>query len=183
MFNHNDYELIKHLKKNTIKIPSPENRNKELLKFTSNKFKNIFLSTGASKISEIKKSLNLLKKNNVTVMHCVSSYPCLDEQADLSRINKIKSISKNIGLSDHTNDILSSVVSLGLGVNLIEKHFTIDNNLPGRDNKFAILPKQLLELSRIIERYKKFNIVSKEKFIPQEIEIRKIYSGRWSKQN
>ena len=116
-------------------------------------------------------------------MHCVSSYPCLDEQADLSRINKIKSISKNIGLSDHTNDILSSVVSLGLGVNLIEKHFTIDNNLPGRDNKFAILPKQLLELSRIIERYKKFNIVSKEKFIPQEIEIRKIYSGRWSKQN
>ncbi len=183
LFNHSDYELIKHLKKNTIKIPSPENRNKQLLKFTSNKFKNIFLSTGASKISEIKKSLKLLNKNNVTVMHCVSSYPCLDEQANLSRINKIKTISKNIGLSDHTNDILSSVVSLGLGINLIEKHFTIDNKLPGRDNKFAILPKQLLELSRIIERYKKFNIISKEKFIPQEIEIRKIYSGRWSKEN
>ena len=141
LFNHDDYELINHLRSNTIKIPSPENRNDKLLKFVSKKFNNIYLSTGASKVSEIKKSLNYLKKNKVTVMHCVSSYPCNDEQANLGRITKIKEISKNVGLSDHTNDILSSVVSLSYGISLIEKHFTIDNSLPGRDNKFAILPK------------------------------------------
>ena len=183
LFNHDDYELINHLRSNTIKIPSPENRNEKLLKFVSKKFNNIYLSTGASKVSEIKKSLNYLKKNKVTVMHCVSSYPCNDEQANLARITKIKEISKNVGLSDHTNDILSSVVSLSYGISLIEKHFTIDNSLPGRDNKFAILPKKFLELKNVIERYKKFNLIKKERFIPQEIEIRKVYSGRWSKQN
>ena len=55
-------ELINHLRSNTIKIPSPENRNDKLLKFVSKKFNNIYLSTGASKVSEIKKSLNYLKK-------------------------------------------------------------------------------------------------------------------------
>ena len=69
LFNHDDYELINHLRSNTIKIPSPENRNDKLLKFVSKKFNNIYLSTGASKVSEIKKSLNYLKKNKVTVMH------------------------------------------------------------------------------------------------------------------
>ena len=49
-------------------------------------------------------------------MHCVSSYPCNDEQANLGRITKIKEISKNVGLSDHTNDILSSIVSLSCGM-------------------------------------------------------------------
>ena len=181
IFNHNDYELIEHIKNNTIKIPSPENRNKEMLNFISKKYKNIFLSTGAAKISEIKQSLKLLKKNNITVMHCVSSYPCSDDKVNLLRLNEIKKISKNVGLSDHTHDILSSIISLSYGITLIEKHFTIDNSLPGRDNKFAILPSEFMELKKSVDRYKSFNLPFKEKFIPQELEIRKIYSGRWSK--
>jgi|TARA_B100000780_G_scaffold270530_1_gene230453 N,N'-diacetyllegionaminate synthase len=181
LFNHDDYQLIQHLRPTSIKIPSPENRNKELLKFVSKKFKNIFLSTGAAKINEIKKSLKYLHNNNVTVMHCVSSYPCIDENADLSRILRLKEISKNIGLSDHTSDILSSTFSLNLGVTLIEKHFTIDNNLPGRDNKFAILPNQFLELKKNITRFHKMFKKKQEVFISQEKEIRNIYTGRWSK--
>ena len=113
-------------------------------------------------------------------MHCVSSYPCDSKFVNLGRINSLKEISKNIGLSDHSKDILSSVLSLPLGVTLIEKHFTIDNNLPGRDNKFAILPKEMKKLS---ENIKEFNLMFKSQrkgFIKQELEVRKIYSGRWS---
>lgn len=181
LFNLEDFELISHLKIKNIKIPSPENRNKELLNFVSKKFDNIFLSTGAATISEIKSSLKLLRKNNVTVMHCVSSYPCNDEHSNLNRINKLKKISKKIGLSDHTSDTLSAILSLSLGVTLIEKHFTIDNNLPGRDNKFAILPNEFLNLKNNIKRYNKMFKFNKESFISQEKEIRKIYTGRWSK--
>lgn len=181
IFNHKDYELINHLKSNTIKIPSPENRNKELLKFVSKKYKNIFLSTGAAKISEIKQSLNYLSKNNVTVMHCVSAYPCNDEIVNLDRINSLKKISKNLGLSDHTHDILSCLFSLSQGITLIEKHFTIDNNLPGRDNKFAVLPHKFLELKKNIDRYKLMTKKNTKTFIIQEKEIRKVYTGRWSK--
>ena len=50
------------------------------------------------------------------------------------------------GYSDHTLGIEASILSLGYNIDYIEKHFTVDNDLPGRDNKFAILPNQLKKL-------------------------------------
>ena len=80
-----------------------------------------------------------------------------------------------IGISDHSPDILSTLFSLPFGVELIEKHFTIDNNLPGRDNKFAILPKQLKLLSDNVLRFQKMQIINK-KLTKEEVEVRKVYS-------
>jgi len=180
LFNHLDFELIEKLNLKKIKIPSPENRNKDLLNFCSRKFDTIYLSTGASTIKEIKKSYNLIKKKNVNLMHCVSAYPCEPKLVNLSRINELKLISKNVGLSDHSNGILSSIISFSMGATLIEKHFTIDNKLPGRDNKFAILPKDLFQL---VDSAKNFSLMFKndnKRFIKQESEVRKKYTGRWS---
>ncbi len=180
LFNHRDYELISSLNLKEIKIPSPENRNKDLLKFCSKKFNTIFLSTGAASIHEIKNSYKILKRNKTHIMHCTSAYPCNDENVNLNRINDLRKICNSIGLSDHTPDILSSIYSLPYGVDLIEKHFTVDNNLPGRDNKFAILPKDLRELRIKVDRFVSMQKVSK-KLIKAEIEVRKVYSGRWNK--
>lgn len=182
LFNHQDYELISKLNLTTIKIPSPENRNKNLLKFCSQKFDKIFLSTGAATINEISKSYKLIKNKNVYLMHCVSMYPCPDELVNLNRINKLKKISNKIklGLSDHSRDIFSAQLSLPFGIKIIEKHFTIDNKLPGRDNKFAILPKELKILKDSITRYENMNKVQNS-FSAQEKEIRKVYTGRWIK--
>ena len=85
-----------------------------------------------------------------------------------------------IGISDHSPDILSTLFSLPFGVELIEKHFTVNNNLPGRDNKFAILPKQLKLLSENVLRFQKMQIINK-KLTKEEVEVRKVYSGRWTK--
>ncbi len=182
LFNPDDLSLISDLRLDTIKIPSPENRNSELLKICSKYFKNIYLSTGAAKIEEIKKSYKFIKKNNVTLMHCVSMYPCPDKNINLSRIQKLKKIHSKIkiGISDHSPDTLSTLFSLPLGVELIEKHFTIDNNLPGRDNKFAILPAALKSLRDKISRFEKMQKFN-EKLSKEEVEVRKVYSGRWIK--
>ncbi len=182
LFNPDDFSLISNLKLNTIKIPSPENRNSKLLKLCSQKFENIYLSTGAAKVNEIKKSFNFLSKNKVTLMHCVSKYPCPDLNINLQRIEKLKKISPKakVGISDHSPDILSTLYSLPLGVQLIEKHFTIDNKLPGRDNKFAILPKELKLLSDNVLRFQKMQKPNK-KLTKEEVEVRKVYSGRWTK--
>ena len=83
----------------------------------------------------------------------MSAYPCESRLVNLSRINKLRNISKKIGLSDHSHGILSSILSFSLGVTLIEKHFTVDNKLPGRDNKFAILPKDLSNLISSANEY------------------------------
>ena len=76
--------------------------------------------------------------------------------------------------------ILSSVYSLPYGVDLIEKHFTVDNKLPGRDNKFAILPEAMRELRIKADRFISMQKTNK-KLIKAEIEVRKVYSGRWNK--
>jgi sialic acid synthase SpsE len=93
-------------------------------------------------------------------MHCVSAYPCESKLVNLSRISKLQSINKEVGLSDHSNGILSAIISFSMGVTLIEKHFTTDNKLPGRDNKFAILPK---DLSQLVESANEFNLMRENK--------------------
>ncbi len=180
IFDISDYKLFSNLRLNTIKIPSPENRNNKLLKFCSKTFKNIFLSTGAAKLNEVRQSYNYIKKNNVSIMHCVSKYPCEDRYVNLSRINDLKKICKSIGLSDHTHNIDSSIFSFGYGVEVIEKHFTINNNLPGRDNKFAILPKDLKKLCDLRDKYLLMTKKNSKELTMSDYEIRNIYSGRWS---
>jgi len=182
LFNLQDYELISKLNLKTIKVPSPENRNKKLLQFCSQKFDTILLSTGAATIQEITNSYKLIKNKDIYLMHCVSIYPCPDSLVNLTRIEKLKKISNKIklGLSDHSPDILSAQLSLPFGVKIIEKHFTIDNKLPGRDNKFAILPKELKILKDTIIRYENMSKINYN-FSAQEKEIRKVYTGRWIK--
>ena len=64
---------------------------------------------------------------------------------------------KIVGFSDHSLGIDASKISLQYGVKFIEKHYTIDKKLPGRDNKFAILPNELLSLKKFLTFYKHAN--------------------------
>ena len=83
-------------------------------------------------------------------MHCVSAYPCNSENINLPRINHLRKYFKNVGFSDHTQGIKTTISSLIMNPVAIEKHFTIDKNLPGRDNKFAILPNEMKFLNEYI---------------------------------
>ena len=87
-------------------------------------------------------------------MHCVSGYPTPEHQVNLKRIQNLKRNFKkiNIGISDHTNDIITSLASVSMGVVLIEKHFILSKNLNSLDKKFSITPKQLSKLSKISRR-------------------------------
>ena len=66
-------------------------------------------------------------------------------------MNELKKLCNKVGLSDHIEGVESSKIAIGEGAVILEKHFTIDNDLPGRDNKFAILPKQLKDLTDYIK--------------------------------
>ena len=119
------------------------------------------MSTGTSKFSEIKENLENTCKyfptsvggynKKLILMHCVSSYPCEPSRANLPKINLLRELCEQtpgldkfeIGYSDHCEGIEVAKQSLEYGVDWIEKHFTIDKNLPGRDNKFSILPDEI----------------------------------------
>jgi len=182
---------------NCVKIPSMESRNKELLKYTFSLYDNIFMSTGTSKFSEIKANLENTCKhfpdikdgNNkkLILMHCVSSYPCEPSRANLPKINLLRELCKQtpglekfeMGYSDHCEGIEVAKQSLEYGVDWIEKHFTIDKSLPGRDNQFSILPDEMLELTNYIKMREETNKFLGKDYQDIEFETRRDYTGRW----
>ena len=96
--------------------------------------------------------MQILKNGSAdfNLMHCVSSYPCDDENANLNRINWLKEMHISVGYSDHTQSTLIPALAILNGATVVEKHFTIDKDLPGRDNKFALDAKEFKEMCRNI---------------------------------
>ena len=137
---------IKKLNLDYIKIPSGEINNYPLLKSVANLNKKVLLSTGASKILEIKDAIdflfkNGLKKNNLTVMHCNSAYPTPVNDINLLAIKYLKDKTKlNIGFSDHSLGAEAAIASVAFGVTVIEKHFTLSNSMSGPDHKISLNP-------------------------------------------
>jgi len=177
VFSIKDAELLKQVTTDYVKIPSFESRNDKLINYCSSNFDKLLISTGTSNFHEI--GVNILIHSNFVLLHCVSSYPCNFDIVNLPRINDLKGLSDSVGFSDHTQGIEAAVISLGYGVDYIEKHFTIDNDLPGRDNKFAILPDEMKMLSRYIDISDK--VMSSKGCDYQECETdsRENYTGRF----
>lgn len=162
-----------------VKIPSMEASNIELLKFINEHFTKTFLSVGAHTLEEARKAINTLNKTELVVLHCVSVYPCDYTMANIPKLKVLQSIHLNVGYSDHIQGIDSAKVAIGEGAVVIEKHFTIDNNLPGRDNKFAILPDDVRLLRLFIDRREEMFTDHGVDFLPEELDSRNNYRGRW----
>lgn len=180
VFSIPDAQLLIELGCEIVKIPSFESRNHELISFCDNNFKTIIMSTGTSTFDEISESINKIHNADLYLMHCVSVYPQDYSEANLPKMKKLMSICEKVGLSDHIEGVESSKVAVGEGAVIIEKHFTIDKNLPGRDNKFAILPEQLKDLTDFIKNrelmFKNLGLGYNEK----ENDSRINYTGRFN---
>ncbi len=165
----------------SIKIPSHETTNLKLIKFCSENYNYIYFSAGASTEREIMEAHDILKegKANYQLMHCVSSYPLSEDRSNLLRINWLKSLNSEVGLSDHTTSTIIPASSVLLGVRTIEKHFTTDHNLPGRDNKFALEPDEFKEM--VININTVLSSIEDRGLDYQEIESDTVtnYRGRW----
>lgn len=127
------------------KISSSDCSNLPFIKYIAEKGKAVVLATGASYLSEIDEAVRVLQDagcEDITLMHCVLSYPTKAEDANLSVIETLKKVFPNvkIGYSDHvapdpTMQTLSTAYLLGAEV--MEKHFTLDKTLKGNDHFHA----------------------------------------------
>ena len=113
------------------------------------------------------------------VMHCVSAYPCESKNINLPRINHLRNYFNNVGFSDHTQGIKATISSLSLNPEAIEKHFTVNKDLPGRDNKFAILPTEMSFLTSLIKDKNLSMIDHGISFQEIETSSREEYRGRF----
>ncbi len=174
-------KIVKSLDIKNIKIPSHETTNKPLIEFCAKNFDYIYFSAGASLQSEVTEANEILKSYDAkyNLMHCVSSYPCSNENANLGRLNWLKSLSSNIGFSDHTGSTVIPALAVSMGCSSIEKHFTTDKDLPGRDNKFALDPKEFAEMSKNIREAEQSLIDRGLDYQDIEKDTVENYRGRW----
>ena len=121
--------------------------------------------------SEIKAALRLFKnKKKITLLHCVSLYPTENKLANLMRIKSLqKKYKVEIGYSDHTTGIDACIFAAVLGAKVIEKHFTINRNLPGPDQKLSIEPKELKEMIKQIRSF--YKMAGKGNILPSREEL------------
>jgi N,N'-diacetyllegionaminate synthase len=94
--------------------------------------------------------LNIVEKygNDLTLLHCNNAYPTPIEDINLNSMTTLHGFKhvNAIGLSDHTESTLTPSLAVAMGATVIEKHFTLDNNLPGPDHAFALEPHELKEM-------------------------------------
>tara|TARA_Y100000589_G_scaffold28724_1_gene23884 strand:- start:10928 stop:11944 length:1017 start_codon:yes stop_codon:yes gene_type:complete len=154
-FGVDELYFLTNLGMKTIKIPSGEITNLSLLKETKNiSLKNnakILMSTGMSNLGDIENALSILDfqliKEKITILHCVSCYPAPSNELNLLALKTLQnSFNCKVGYSDHSKNIIAPIVSIALGSSVIEKHLTLDNDLPGPDHKASINPKVFKEM-------------------------------------
>ena len=144
--------LCEDLNMKDIKIASAVMLNFPIIDYVNKKAKLVFLSTGMATIAEIKKAVERLKGvPELYILHCVSQYPCRDEDANLAALSHIR---KNfpgyrVGYSDHTIGTHACLAAVALGAEIIEKHFTFDKDArEGTDHAISVTCEELKDLIR-----------------------------------
>lgn len=143
------------------KIPSGEITNLPYLKKIGSLNAEVILSTGMSTLEEVNTAVNILiangtEKDKIHVLHCNTEYPTPYEDVNLKAMLTIRDrLGVKVGYSDHTVGVEVSVAAVALGAEIIEKHFTLDRNMPGPDHKASLEPNELVTLVKSIRHIEK----------------------------
>jgi len=144
-----------------FKVPSGEITNLPYLRKIGGLSKKIILSTGMSELFDIENALNVFietgtPKENITVLHCNTAYPTPPEDANLTAMVTVRdALGVKVGYSDHTLGIETAIAAAALGAKIIEKHFTLDNNMEGPDHVASLEPGQLKAMVDAIRNIEK----------------------------
>ena len=154
--NRSDLDLLLELGVAAIKVGSDDFTNIPLLKDYATTGLPLLLSMGMADLTEVKESLaavGAMKKYPTVLLACTSEYPTPPEDANLLRLKTLSQMFPDIllGFSDHTRGVTASCLAVALGACIFEKHFTLDNNLPGPDHWFSENPSELKEWIRSIQ--------------------------------
>jgi len=146
--------LLASLQLKRWKIPSGEITNLPYLRQIGSLGQPVILSTGMANLGEIEAALGVLEqagtpRSQITVLHCTTEYPASPEEVNLRAMQAIaQAFGVSIGYSDHTAGIAVPIAAVAMGATVIEKHLTLDRNLPGPDHKASLEPDDFAAMVR-----------------------------------
>ncbi len=134
------------------KVASPSLTDDALLRHTRSKGKPVILSTGMSTPSQVDHALEILGKEDLVLLHAVSTYPARYEELNLGCIRTLKNRYPEvpIGYSGHETGLASSVAAVALGACMVERHITLDRSMFGTDQAASLGPSGFEKLIRDI---------------------------------
>lgn len=140
-YSKKSFDFLNKIKVSAHKISSMDNNNEDLLEHVAKFKKPLIFSTGMSSIQNTKDKIKLIYKYNkkIIILHCISNYPTLAKELNLSNINLYRKIFKfPVGFSDHSKNIFAMISSLDYQTTIIEKHFTFDKKRKGFDHNISV---------------------------------------------
>lgn len=168
-----------------VKLPSVHLGHEKLISYTAQKFRDIILSTGGSYQLQVERALDLVKyPTKLTVLACTSTYPCPDEEVNLTKMQTLKRMILNyggwdrseVGFSSHSSGILPALMAAALGAQMIEFHVTYDRTLPGSDHAASVEGGRIGLIFREVGRMP--TILGNGKIEPSSSELEKLRTLR-----
>ncbi|MBT2282009.1 N-acetylneuraminate synthase [Paenibacillus polymyxa] len=155
-FDEESAQFLDSIEVNAFKVSSGDLNNTPFLQQLNQYGRPIILSTGMSDMNEIRESMKIFTKSNVSLLHCTSDYPAPLEDVNLLAMKAMADeFGRITGYSDHTDGIEVAVAAVAMGAKIIEKHFTLDRSLPGPDHQASLEPSEFATMIEAIRRVEK----------------------------
>ena len=177
-FDQPSVDLLESLIVPAYKVSSGDLTNLPLIEHVSRKGKPVIISTGMSTLKEVEAAVKTAQNagcNELILLHCVSNYPAKPDEVNLRAMRTMEEeFAVPVGFSDHTEGIAISLAAVALGAVLIEKHFTLDRNLPGPDHQASLEPMELATLVKDIRSVEHSLGDGNKKPTPAELETARV---------
>jgi N-acetylneuraminate synthase len=159
-----------------LKVASMDVNNPEFIEYVLSKHRPTIISLGLASMDEIENVVKLIpgeQKKKVTLLHTVSLYPPRDNIVNLRFINTLREMyDVEIGYSDHTLGYSIALAAVALGASVVEKHFTLDKEMPGWDHKVSADPLEMRIICKESKRIHRALGTGKKELTTHELEKR-----------
>jgi sialic acid synthase SpsE len=162
--------LLHELKPKFVKIASPELNFTGLLEEIAGWKLPVLLSSGVSRLCDIETAIEIFQKENVCLLHCVTSYPAPLTDYNLKVLPNLAAIfGVSVGVSDHSSESeIIPALSICMGACVIEKHFCLSRDDPGLDDPIALPPKDFAQMVRAVRKAAEAGLEETLKFYRRE---------------
>ena len=146
----NSQKFLKRYKSKVNKIASAMITNKKFIEFVAKEKKKTFISTGMASLKNVTEAANIFRKYKCpfVLMHCVSTYPCPEEELNLNIIKFYqKKFRCETGYSGHESSVSPTILAWFLGASVIERHITLNRSNWGTDQAASLSEEGLKYLT------------------------------------
>ena len=166
-----------------IKVASPDCGSIAMIEALMKRFPRLLISTGMTQSADVLQSIECTRGHDVVFLHCVSLYPTPPEQVNLARMDWLKAQGVRVGLSDHSMGSDAANIAIARGAEIVEKHFTLSRNLPGKDQTVSGEPAEFVEISRFLKSFDKILGIQEPELTEEELHLQSVYVGKWGDNN